>query len=78
MGPKPRDYSQRTPKKMKRLALNSALSDRASEINVLVVVGWSFEQPKTIQAKDALSSIGAEGKVLLVIDDADTNTRKSF
>ena len=64
MGPKPRDYSQRTPKKMKRLALYSALSDRASENNVLVVDGWSFEQPKTKQAKDALSSIGAEGKVL--------------
>ena len=37
MGPKPRDYSQRTPKKMKRLALYSALSDRASENNVLVL-----------------------------------------
>ena len=78
MGPKPRDYSQRTPKKMKRLALYSALSDRASEDNILVVDGWSFEQPKTKEAKDALSSIGAEGKVLLVIDDADSNTRKSF
>ena len=78
MGPKPRDYSQRTPKKMKRLALYSALSDRASENNVLVVEGWSFEEPKTKEAKDALSSIGAEGKVLLVIDDTDTNTRKSF
>ena len=78
MGPKPRDYSQRTPKKMKRLALYSALSDRASENNVLVVEGWSFEQPKTKEAKDALSSIGAEGKVLLVIDDTDSNTRKSF
>ena len=55
MGPKPRDYSQRTPKKMKRLALYSALSDRASENNVLVVEGWSFEQPKTKEAKDALS-----------------------
>ena len=65
-------------KKMKRLALYSALSDRASENNVLVVEGWSFEQPKTKEAKDALSSIGAEGKVLIVIDDTDTNTRKSF
>ena len=36
------------------------------------------EKPKTKEAKDALSSIGAEGKVLLVIDDTDTNTRKSF
>ena len=78
MGPKPRDYSQKTPKKMKRLALYSALSDRASENNVLVVEGWSFENPKTKDAKNALNSIGAEGKVLLVVDDADINAWKSF
>src|SRR6188472_3865919 len=36
-GPKPRDYSQRTPKKMVRLALKSALSDRANESKVMVV-----------------------------------------
>ena len=78
MGPKPRDYSQKTPKKMKRLALYSALSDRASENNVLVVEGWSFASPKTKDAKNALNSIGAEGKVLLVVDDADINAWKSF
>ena len=78
MGPKPRDYSQKTPKKMKRLALYSALSDRASENNVLVVEGWSFENPKTKDAENALNSIGAEGKVLLVVDDADINAWKSF
>ncbi len=78
MGPKPRDYSQKTPKKMKRLALYSALSDRASENNVLVVDNWSFENPKTKDAKEALSSIGAEGKVLLVVDDSDINVWKSF
>ena len=47
MGPKPRDYSQRTPKKMKRLALHSALSDRAAEGKVRVVDAWSFDAPKT-------------------------------
>ncbi len=78
MGPKPRDYSQKTPKKMKRLALYSALSDRASENNILVVDNWSFENPKTKDAKEALSSIGAEGKVLLVVDDSDINVWKSF
>ncbi|MBJ68508.1 MAG: 50S ribosomal protein L4 [Acidimicrobiaceae bacterium] len=78
MGPKPRDYSQKTPKKMKRLALYSALSDRASENNVLVVEGWSFASPKTKDAKNALNSIGAEGKVLLVVDDGDINAWKSF
>tara|TARA_B100000131_G_C18035551_1_gene580274 strand:- start:352 stop:1023 length:672 start_codon:yes stop_codon:yes gene_type:complete len=78
MGPKPRDYSQKTPKKMKRLALYSALSDRASENNVLVVENWSFTEPKTKEAKDTLSSIGAEGKVLLVVDNTDVNAWKSF
>ncbi len=78
MGPKPRDYSQKTPKKMKRLALYSALSDRASENNVLVVENWSFEQPKTKEAEAALSSIGAEGKVLIVVDEEDKNAWKSF
>ena len=78
MGPKPRDYSQKTPKKMKRLALYSALSDRASENNVLVVENLDFEQPKTKEAKEALVAIGAEGKVLLVVDETDTNTWKSF
>jgi len=75
-GPKPRDYSQRTPKKMKRLALHSALSDRAAEGNVRVVDAWSFETPSTKSAKAALEAIGAEGKVLVVTDDL--NAVKSF
>lgn len=78
MGPKPRDYSQKTPKKMKRLALYSALSDRALDDSVLVVENWNFEQPKTKVARDALEAIGANGKVLLVVDDANINARKSF
>ena len=42
-GPKPRDYRQRTPKKMIRLALRSALSDRAAEGKVVVVDDWAIE-----------------------------------
>jgi large subunit ribosomal protein L4 len=77
-GPKPRDYSQKTPKKMVKLALRSALSDRASEGNVIVVDSWSFDTPKTKAALDALSAIGAEGKVLMVLGDADEAAYKSF
>src|SRR5438046_2200505 len=47
LGPKPRSYVQKTPKKMIRLALLSALSDRASEGNVVVVDSWSFDTPST-------------------------------
>ncbi len=77
-GPKPRDYSQKTPKKMVKLALRSALSDRASEGNVIVVDSWSFDTPTTKAALDALSAIGAEGKVLMVLGDADEAAYKSF
>jgi len=77
-GPKPRDYSQRTPKKMIRLALASALSDRAADGNVIVVDKWEFESPKTKQAIAALGAIGAEGKVLMVFGDDDANAWKSF
>ena len=57
-GPKPRDYRQRTPKKMIRLALRSALSDRAAEGKVVVVDDWGMSTPRT---KDALAVLGALG-----------------
>src|SRR3982750_4367559 len=57
LGPKPRSYAQRTPKKMIRLALYSALSDRAADEKVLVVDGWSFEAPSTKAAVAALEAI---------------------
>src|SRR3954466_13508207 len=47
LGPKPRSYAQRTPKKMIRLALHSALSDRASDGKVVVVQDWGIETPST-------------------------------
>jgi len=78
MGPKPRDYSQKTPKKMKQLALKSALSDRASEGNVIVIDSWGFDEPKTKAAISALSDLGIEGKALVVLDREDTNAWKSF
>ena len=53
LGPKPRSYAQRTPKKMIRLALRSALSDRAADGKVVVVDGWGFDAPSTQQAAAA-------------------------
>ena len=49
LGPKPRDYSQKTPKKMIRLALKSALSDRASSEHVLVIDEWNFNNGKDVR-----------------------------
>ena len=78
LGPKPRSYAQRTPKKMKRLALRSALSDRAAQERVLVVDEWSFETPRTKDALAALSSLDLEGRILLVLGDDEVNAAKSF
>jgi large subunit ribosomal protein L4 len=78
LGPKPRSYAQRTPKKMIKLALRSALSDRASEGKVVVVDEWSFDSPRTRDAKAALTALGLEGRVLLVVDRADAATALSF
>ncbi len=77
--PKPRSYAQKTPKKMVRLALLSALSDRASEGNVIVIDGWSFDPPSTKQAVAALKDLGcADGRTLLVLGEGDENAWKSF
>ena len=78
LGPKPRDYSQRTPKKMIRLAVRSALSDRASSDRVVVVGDWGFEAPKTQEAVTALDALGTEGRVLVVAERTDVNTWRSF
>ena len=83
-GPKPRDYRQRTPKKMIRLALRSALSDRAADGKVLVIDDWGMSEPRT---KDALQVLGALGlrtkgerdeRVLIVIDHTEDAVWKSF
>jgi large subunit ribosomal protein L4 len=78
LGPKPRSYAQKTPKKMKRLALASALSDRAADGKVVVVDGWSFDSPKTKDALTALGALGVEGRVLVVLRAEDTNAWLSF
>jgi large subunit ribosomal protein L4 len=77
-GPEPRDYSQRTPKKMKRLALRSALSARASEGSVIVIDSFAWATPRTKDATALLAAIGATGKILLVVTRADVTPQLSF
>jgi large subunit ribosomal protein L4 len=83
-GPKPRDYSQRTPKKMVRLALLSALSDRAAEDKVMVVDDWAIDVPKTKDAVQLLEAVGLrtkgerEARVLVVLFRTDDAAWKSM
>jgi large subunit ribosomal protein L4 len=81
MGPQPRNYSQRTPKKMINLALRSALSDRATDGKVVVVNEWNFAAPKTKDALKSATALGLEGKILMVLDGgnvADVVAARSF
>jgi large subunit ribosomal protein L4 len=78
LGPKPRKYDQKTPKKMKRLALASALSDRAADEKVVVIDDWAFETPSTKAAKSALTALDASGRVLVVLQPDDNNAWLSF
>ncbi|MEV0896404.1 50S ribosomal protein L4 [Actinoplanes sp. NPDC049802] len=71
-GPVPRDYSQRTPKKMKAAALRGALSDRARENRVHVVESFvSGEKPSTKTAIATLRKVAQTTKVLVVLDSQD-------
>lgn len=71
-GPVPRDYSQRTPKKMKAAALRSALSDRARDGRVFVVESFlAGEKPSTKAAIATLRKVAQSNKVLVVLDSQD-------
>ncbi len=78
LGPKPRKYSQRTPKKMVKLALASALSDRVLNNRVVVVDDWGFSAPSTKSAQAALKALGINGSVLVVVGSTEANVAKSF
>ena len=79
LGPKPRKYDQKTPKKMIRLALYSALSDRASMERVAVVDNYAkWETPKTKDAIAALEALGLDGKILVVLGREDATALRSF
>ena len=71
-GPTPRDYAQRTPKKMKAAALRGALSDRARDGRIHVVTEFvTGETPSTKSAIKAIEALGLEGNLLIAIDRGD-------
>jgi large subunit ribosomal protein L4 len=78
LGPKPRKYSQKTPKKMIKLALRSALSDRANEGKIVVVDSWGIDTPSTKSAAAAITTLGLTGTVLVVHGREDIAMVKSF
>ena len=75
--PKPRDYSYTLNKKSRRLALKSALSVKASELNIVVIDEIKMSAPKTAEFAKFLKAVGADCKCLVVTANADQNVVKS-
>jgi large subunit ribosomal protein L4 len=77
-GPRPRDYGYKVPKRVRRLALKSALSSRADDGKLCLVEDFSWPEPKTKQMVNLLSSLGLKGKkTLLLLPSLDENVIKS-
>ncbi len=70
-GPHPRDYTYKLPQKIKRAALKSALSDRASNERVTVVEDFAMDAPKTSKMAALLKGLPLEGRHTLVVLDRD-------
>jgi len=77
-GPQPKDYSMKVNRKMRAVALRSALSDRAREGRITIVDRFAFDQPKTQDAVKVLEALGVTGKSLVVIEGVDMTVGKSF
>lgn len=75
--PKPRDYSYKVPKKVKRLAIKSALSSKVLNDEIIVLDELSLDEPKTKEMSKILSNIKAGKKALIVMDKKDMNVIKS-
>ena len=75
--PKPRSYRYNLNKKLKRLALKSALSAKVADNELIVVNEFKFEEPKTKEMVKVLANIKADKKALIVMDEKDDNVVRS-
>ena len=77
LGPKPRDYSYTLNKKVRRLAMKSALSTKVIDNNMIVLDALELEGYKTKTIVEMLKALGVEGKALIVTAEADSKVVKS-
>ena len=76
-GPKPRSYRYAIPKKMRRLALKSAFSDKVATGDMIVLDALTLEEIKTKTVAAMLKALGAEKKVMIVLPEKDETVLKS-
>ncbi len=77
-GPKPRSYKKRMPKKMRRLALRSALSVKASANQIVVLDDLQFQVPKTREALEVLDNLQIDGSAVVLLAERNENVEKSI
>jgi large subunit ribosomal protein L4 len=77
-GPHPRSYAQRMPRQMRRLALRSALSQKAIDGQVRVIETFGFDEPRTKHATDLMEAIGLDHTILVVLPAPNYVVSRSF
>ncbi len=77
-GPTPRDYSFSVPKKVKKLALKSALSAKAKNSELVIVDGFNLDEMKTKKANEVLKNIGADKKITVVISPKEEQAERAI
>jgi len=75
--PKPRSYRYSVPKKIKRIAMKSALSSKVADNNIMVIEELNFDAPKTKQVVSLLQNLKVDSKTLIVVADNNENVVKS-
>ena len=73
-GPRPRDYRQNLPKKVKALARKSALSQKIKDEQLFIVEDFNFEQPKTKEFVNILDALEVNGKKVLLLTNGNLET----
>lgn len=76
-GPHPRSYAQRMPKKMRRLALRSALSAKAAEDQIRVIDAWQFQAPRSQEMDQALGNLNCPTTAVILLPGADELVARS-
>jgi large subunit ribosomal protein L4 len=77
-GPHPRSYAHGMPRQMRRLALRSALSQKALDNQIRVIESFVFDEPKTKQAAELMQAIGFDSSILVVLPAPNMVVSRSF
>jgi large subunit ribosomal protein L4 len=75
--PVPRDYTQKMPRKMRRLALRSALSAKAAAEQLIVLDKLAFDEPKTVEVLQLLDNLQVSGSAVILLPERNENVEKS-